>query len=84
MKDLFTEDLIETIKRLNNELTERVNFEAKLLDVIEENQKTIKELKEKLELKNSNDLKVQDIMMDLKLAGPKNSLIGKDCSAIIS
>ena len=36
-------DLLETTKRLNNECAERINFESKLMEIIEKQDKVIKE-----------------------------------------
>ena len=64
MKEVI-EDLLATVKRLNNELDERTKFEQKLIEAISAKEEEIAKLKESLAIYENSE-RVQELKEEIK------------------
>lgn len=64
MKEVI-EDLIQTVKRLNNELDERTKFEQKLIEAISAKDEEISKLKESLAIYENSE-RIQELKEEIK------------------
>lgn len=64
--DSLVKDLLASYKRLNEELTERVEYEHKLIAIIESKDKEIAKLKEQIRSQDEDNILYKEYLKDIE------------------
>lgn len=75
--ETLLKDAIASCKRLNDELAERIKFEESLIKIINEKDKEISELKEKLAIQNEEEAPLKEYLNDIDSSIEQYKTVGK-------
>ena len=75
--EVIINDLFQSIKRLNDELKERIEFEHKLLDIINSKDSEITDLKKQLNQQQEENKPLEEYLKDIEKSNAKKELLTK-------
>lgn len=70
-------DLFQSVERLNSELKERIEFEHKLLDIINSKNLEINDLKKQLNQQQEENKPLEEYLKDIEKSNAKKELLTK-------
>jgi len=75
--EVIINDLFQSVKRLNDELKERIEFEHKLLDIIDSKNLEIQKLKNEIKSIEEENRPIEEYLKDIEKSNAKRELLTK-------
>lgn len=75
--EVIINDLFQSVERLNSELKERIEFEHKLLDIIDSKNLEINDLKKQLNQQQEENKPLEEYLKDIEKSNAKKELLTK-------